>query len=303
MSGNATKKANLIRELSEGGFEFIGYICWWNVRSVDITQEQFSVMLEEYGISTKYAREHNYRSAFIRALRNLEEKRIIRKVEETSQKLVVQLTTETKVEGDTHAHLEYDPETLVVIDKQRYREWGKFEKALVEGTEDVKKKLIEYFYKEKVRYKSSDITRYLQKILKDNGDIISLRDQGSVYFVPANYETVLDKVRQLVDMVGGGSTLERLPVPNVADSRSMVSNAFSEEADDLLNKMDKEINEVADGKEVTSKWRDNKIDVLDKLKRRIGDYREILNEGREEQLLKGLDRAEKAILGARVLEL
>ena len=298
-------KKSLIRRLSEGtsDFEILGYVCWWNIRNVDITQDQFATILRDCGINDKYAREHNYRSAFIRALKNLEEKRIIRLVEEDSAKFVYQFTAETKVDGTDHAHLEYDEETVVVIDKQRYRDWNKIEKAITKGREDIKEKLIKLFYQEKVRYKSSDITRYLQKILRDNADIISLRDQGSVYFIPASYQTVLDSVLKLVNMLSKESVLEYLPVPNVESSRSMVSNVFTDEIEALLDKIDKEIDEIdSGGKQVTSKWADNKRDKLKQVQERIDLYTDALEGKAKSALQKSLEKAKKAVESTRVLD-
>ena len=108
---NAARRSILVGSIKEDtkDIPIIGYICWWSVRNVDVSQKDFAKLLKECGLPEKYAREHNYRSAFTRALHNMEEKRIIRLVEEDENRIVMQFTLENKVTSGGDPKLEYDP--------------------------------------------------------------------------------------------------------------------------------------------------------------------------------------------------
>lgn len=302
---NATKRNILLGNLKDGtrDIPIVGFLTWWNVRSVSITQKDFSDLLENCGLPTKYAREHNYRSAFTRALRNMEEKRIIRKVEESSERIVIQFTAESKVGDGERAKLEYDPETILIVDKKIYQDTKDFEKALTKGREDIKAKVVKSFYEEKVSYNSSDITRYVQNILSENADIISLRDQGTVYFVPAGYQDTLNKVVALVGQLGN-SAMDFFPVPDTSASRGRISKSFLDEIRVILEKMTEKVSEVDEGdKEVTEKWVGNKIAEIEAVKRRIDLYSEILPESDQKELKDGFASLEERLNPSRKLNL
>jgi hypothetical protein len=278
----------LLAQFTEGvtSFPVIGYIVWWNVRNVDLHQDDLSKMLEDCGLDTKYAREHNYRSAFIRAIRNMEEKRIIRKVDENKHVLVYQFTAEIKEGAGANASLDYDKETVIVIDKNVYRDTADFSKAIIEGREDIKTKVVQLFHHEKKRYRSSDITRYIQNILGDNADICALREQGNIYFVPAGYRPILDKVIQLFGAIqeacGASSSLRAIPMPNVAASKEAVHDSFSREIEGIFKNIETEIEKVGTGqKNAGTKWAENKKGKIQNIKDRIGLYADVLGERAE----------------------
>lgn len=272
-------QVGIIRQLTENGvnINILGYIVFWNVRDVDINKDIYANVLEHCNIDTKYAREHNYRSAFIRALKSLEEQRIIRKVEENSDRLVYQFTAEVKVSDDPdNPHFLYNMESIVEIDKDAYYTFQDFERAITKCDEAAKPVIVELFNKEKVRYRSSDITRYTQNIISDMADIISLRPQGSVYFVPAIYKPVVDKVHQMMDMIqshGGTAVLEHIPIPDVLAGRSMVYNALISELNVVYEKLYNEVNAATDAeKGVSERWVGHRVQQLDVIKHRIDMY-------------------------------
>jgi hypothetical protein len=268
----------LKEQYTEGmtSFPIIGFCTYWNMRNVDITMDQFAQLLKDHGFKEKYAKEHNYRSAFIRALRNMEEQRIIRRVEETPHHLVYQFTAEHKEGHGQDATLSYDPETCVVIDKEVYRKTRDFSQAIVQGKSDIKTKVLEHFMREKTRYHSADVTRYIQNILADNADVCSIREQGCLYFVPAVYRSVLDRLISMINKMGS-SRMEFMPMPDVGPNRQVVGNAFCKELDSLFANIEQEIAEVALGKEVGETWADTKASKIAAIKKRIALYSDVLS--------------------------
>lgn len=300
---DSSKKLELVRTLEEGNTSFpnLGYLVWWNIRNVELTRDQLIQKLEDCGLDEKYAKEHNYRSAFTRAIKNMTEKRIIRKVKEDDSVYVCQFTAENMVDSGEDEHLEYDQEAIVRVDKVQYRETGSFQLSLDCADESIKEALIAHFEREKVSYGSSDITRYLQKIFKDQADIISLREQGSVYFVPAAFEDILLKVQNLVMALNGPSKLEHIPMPDVSSSREMIKNAFTEEIDKIYESLDADVQAVLDGKEVSSRWIDNKLLKIEKFKNRISVYADVLADAGG--LTTRFASLEESIMGVRDIDL
>lgn len=298
---NGAKRDLLAATLNEGtvNFPILGYFCFWNIRNIDITKDELVAKLKEAGIDEKYARDHNYRSAFLRALKNLEEQRIIRLVEENRDILSYQFTAESK--NEVQKSLEYDRETIVVIDKNKYRKTEKFEDALVEGRDDIKKRITELFYIEKVRYRSADITRYLQKIFTEKADIISLRENGALYFVPAGFKDVVDAVAKLMELLGGMCRFEFVPLPDTGQGRKMVKNAVVDEIRALFTSLENEIKEAAaEGKADSDKWSQGRLAKIENIRKRISIYEPVL----ADQAQKLDDDFAKLTdsLGARALE-
>jgi hypothetical protein len=269
-------------QTDNGDVPIIGHVVWWNVREVEATRDWFKASLDSVGLDgERYAHEHNYRASFIRCLRNLEEQRIIRKVKEDGGRLVYQFTAERLIEDDPdNPHLEYTPETVIEIDKSAYFTEGNFADALVKCDEKLKPILVEMFDKERVTYRSSDLTRYIQKIFRDNADIVSLRDQGSVYFVPASYANLINQVAQVLQSCPKGiAQLEHFPVPDAESSRTMVGHGVESEIIAIFEKMDEEIKAMQSGNtDITEKWVEHRQNKIRQIKERLAMYSEVLGD-------------------------
>lgn len=307
-SAKKAQKRALITQLKEGGanIPILGWMCFWSIRCVDITQEDYAAILEECGLDPKYAREHNYLSAFKRALKNMEEARIIRIVEEDSSRISCQFTAERETTDSGGRALSYDKETVVEIDKEIYRREKDFGAAVVRGKREIKEALVEHFHREKARYNSQDITRYVQKIFKDYGDIVPLRDQGCLYFVPTTAEEVLLKVTQMVRRVAANEgAFEAVPMVNVDASRGLVGRSVAQANERVLNDLEKDLESVLkeDG-QVTERWRDTRLARVQALRDRLNTYAEILGDTGKRMV----EQAEEAVkqigaLGVRKLKL
>lgn len=296
-------KSGLVSQFTEGSktLDICGYIAWWSVHNVDIVREQLITLLKQCGIDEKFARSHNYRAAFIRSLRELEENRIIRPVEENSGAMVYQFTAETQVDEE-EVKLKYDPETLVTIDKGVYRKTQDIAQA-ISGREDIRQKLIALFEEKKDKYHSSDITRLIQRIFAEKADIVSLRETGGVYYIPTEFESVLQSVAQLVNSIGS-SSFEFFPLPDVEACRTAVANAVDNEMRVDLEKMEEEVKLVENGdKEVTQRWRNHKVKTLEKISQRIARYQEVLADATSKELTDNFESIKQSILKPRVLDI
>lgn len=302
---NSINKRALFATLNEAGksYDILGYTVWWNIRDVSITQDQFAKLLRQADIDEKYAREHNYRSSFIRALHNLEEKRIIRRVDETGSLLTYQFTAEQQVVASSGAKsLEYDKETVIVVDKDVYRRTADFKKALVQGRDDIKQKVLTLFEQEKTKYYSSDITRYIQKIFQDRADFVNLRPQGCVYFVPARYSEVVQSIKRMVEQLNSFCSLEAMPIVNVEGSREVIGGAFTLEMQQVYVNIAAELKAVLDGnKDVGEKWTENKRAEISDLLARVDDYAGVLTEKKKVEMTNAFEALQKQLMPKRVL--
>lgn len=288
-----------------GDIPILGDVLWWNLREVEVTQEWFKQQLDAVGLNgEKYAKEHNYRSTFIRCLRYLEEQRIIRPVTEDNVRLVYQFTAEQLIADDPeNPHLKYTPEGTVGIDKEAYYIEEDFDAALVKCDPKVREILVPMFNKEKQTYRSSDLTRYIQRILNDLADIVSLRPQGAVYFVPSNFRDVVQKLSTVLSAVPvGQARMDYFPVPDVQSSRQMIGSGVEAEIAQLFSQMESETAKMkSGGKEITDKWIEYRVDKVKAIKKRLDLYAEVLGEtadrlnGKADELIK--------LVSGRVLEI
>jgi len=285
-----------------GSIPILGYVVYWNVLGVEVTRDWFKAKLDEVGIDgERYAKDHNYRSTFCRCVQMLESNRIIRKVTEDSTTLVYQFTAETLIKDADNSRLEYTPETQVKISKDEYSP-GKFGEALT-CDDKLRPILVEAFEREHKTYRSSDITRYVQRILSDEADIVSLRPQGSVYFVPAAYQGLINNLSQVLAAVPKGTaTLEFFPVPDVASARQMVGNGVAAEITEIFSKMEEEVKAMNAGSDtITPKWVDHRKTRIKEIKARLDAYAEVL--GDTAKRLGGSFDVLDSLLKTRTLEL
>jgi len=306
------KRQQFVAAMNGVSVPVIGSICWWNIRGADLTKDQFVALLKEAGLPEKYAREHNYRSSFIRALKNMEEDRIIRRVSEDDAFIVYQFTAEKATGAQKTAKLEYEYETRVIVDKKRYSETRNFSDAVIreiksnDGTPDyvadpeITRSVVDLYERERVRYRSSDVTRYVQKILTEEADIVGLRDQGAVYFVPARFQDVVEKVKSLVDKIAMGSSFEYLPIPDAAASRDTVASSVIGDLKGAIREFSDGVREA--GPDIKAYMLDRFKDRIDGIKRRIGLYDEIVPEAEAQKLTEEVDTLARQVFGTRTLE-
>jgi hypothetical protein len=294
---------SIVQQYQNSDFETIGSVCWWNVHNVDIMKDALETILESCGIDKKFVRSHNYRSAFKRSLKELEEGRIIRPIDENASFMNFQFTEEQKIEdaGRNDVSLQYNPEAVVVIDKSKYRKTQNIAEA-IEAREDIKERLVELFNEKKDKFHSSDVTRMIHRIFNEKADIVSLRQQGGVYFVPNQYNNILQAVSNFVNSVGS-STFDFFPMPDVEACRNAVAAAVDEEMTIDLNKLDEELKAFENGgEEMTDKQRNHRLGQMEKLRNRVTRYSELLTADAEQRILDSYERVKTGIMGNRALE-
>lgn len=193
----------------EGNYEISGEVIAWDTSQCKhLTISQIGNALDEAGLDRKYAKDMKPRQAFTRACRELEDKRVIRIVLQDAETVVFQFNRETS-DDQTHKVL-YPYECNVSLNKKTGQvNAGDEHQALEENIQ----KLIDRHTEERT---SSDVTKIIQAIFQDNGDLFPLvKSKGSAYVSPARQKAYCDKVDAFLTALGG--TLLRYPVPKGED--------------------------------------------------------------------------------------
>lgn len=86
-------------------------------------------------------------------------------------------------------------------------------------------------------YISGDKLRGVIRAYVEDLGAVRVRPTGGVYFVHAAHARTLARLRELVARFPEGSHLVRIPLPDVAEMREMVENAFVTKAADDLNRL------------------------------------------------------------------
>jgi hypothetical protein len=88
---------------------------------------------------------------------------------------------------------------------------------------------------------TADRLRTLIRSTVENWGALRVRPTGGVYFVHRDHGQELAALRELVDRMGEGSNLVRIPIPDQDEMRTMVISAFTNQARDDLNQLSADI--------------------------------------------------------------
>lgn len=147
--------------------------------------------LSKAGLDPALARELLPRYAFSRALRKMEQDRVIRQVSEDKTHILFQFTAEAK-RGDRFV---YDLEATLTLNKAT----GKIECSKA-GLETAAETLLAECMEART---ASDVTAIVQKVLKGRGDLFPINPNGGAYFVPHAHRGLIDQVQVFLGEIGG----------------------------------------------------------------------------------------------------
>lgn len=294
----ATNHHELVRMLSVNETEvpIIGYIVWWSMQGVEVNRKWFERKLNENSFDgERFAREHNYRSTLIRCLKLFEQQRLIRKVKEDADYLVYQFTKESLIDDDNEPQLSYERETTISIDKDAYVIDGDIEAAIEKCDPAIKRLLVDRFNQAKDLYNSSDMTRYVQNIFNHYADFVPLRDQGSVYFVPAAYKSIIDKMASILSSVPKGSAqFAYFPIIDDESSRRTIGNGVAGHLTDILSKIERELDDR--GNDATEAWAKTRIFRIRQVLNRARNYEELIDGEIKEHAERLINRASRVLI-------
>lgn len=278
------KEFKASNKMEEGS---LGSIIWWNLREIEVAEDDLKGMFTKVGLNPgKYVRQIISRNAFLRALKELETDRIIRRVDEDKGKMIYQFTQEylekqeLKYKFELQIHYLKATKLITCTNKKMMKH--------VQALVNVKSNT----------YRTGDITRFVQKIFREEGDILGLRAGGSIYFVPINYKELVEKVGRLLNMLGGQGSLKAYPISVTDSSAEDIKKTFADEGQEIIEKIKGEIGEISkveDSKR--NRLVNNRAAKLVKLKKRAMLYRELLK-FQFEDLDKAIDKTSRVLVKA-----
>ena len=179
----------------------------------ELSLSKLRIALSESGFSSDLAKDMAPRSAFARAAKQLDDDRIIRKVQEESDELEFQFTKEYLASGE----LKYEREYSLYLNKDT----GTVRCENAEMQQQAQK-LVDHHIETR---EASDVTRLIQKIFEsEKGDLIPIREQGGCYYVPSTHADLVDKIRQLLDTINGKLGVWAISM-GAAETKQAVSEA------------------------------------------------------------------------------
>ena len=210
----------------------LGEVVTHDIYGVTIRFEAIVNALREAGLDTSYARKLTPKSAFSRACRTLRKTRAIDQLKEVSPYIQYQLTRKALSDAGV---FDYTLDHIVTLDTEN----GSIR---CDTSQEVADKAQQMLDSELGTRKSGDITKIVQKLFKDNGDLFPICPRkGVAYFVPDEHRDFTNKVEKFMTAVGG--TLGRFPIMKGTEEGN---RSVRECMDHGLNTMITELQEVAD---------------------------------------------------------
>ncbi|MCP4507209.1 MAG: hypothetical protein GY826_12580 [Fuerstiella sp.] len=164
-------------------------VSWTSPKSVSIDDLRDAMI--KAAIDTDMAKDMAPSNAFRRAIHKLEDNRVIRQTKNEKESVYFQFTAEHLSGGEFH----YSKECEVRLDKKTGR---------VHCTDSTLRTLAQHHIDNEIKSRgAADVTRIVQKMFDDSGDLFPLRDAGGVYFVPEIHKSICESVEILLTEIGG----------------------------------------------------------------------------------------------------
>lgn len=236
-------------------------VSWKSPKECDYSLVMSS--LTNNGLDASVARALLPRNAFIRGVRSMEDKRIIRKLKENPDSIVFQLNLIKK--DPNGVGFEYPHETEIELEK---------DSGHINCSDQVLRAKVQTLLNlEMDRRTSGDITKIVQTLFqKAGGDLIPIREQGGAYFVPANMKDLVDKIRNFLGDIGG--EVRRFGGLNGEDTRESLAGAIGSHFESMIAEFRGTIETLsADSSEPV---RERRAKTLSDLRTRLSSYRDLL---------------------------
>lgn len=260
----------------------LGWIVSWKVPA-QISLEHLYQALTAAGLDLALAGDMRNEHALRRALRDMNESRVIRKLRREEGHVYFQFTHEFLGEREIH----YNREAELCLNT----ETGVVTADVGEIATQAQLLLNEHLGKRM----TSDLTRLVQRIYEAaKADLIPIREQGFAYFVPATHDELVEKSRQFLDAIGG-----KLRSFAVRLGSAETSASVAESMADYFLDMVHEFRETCAGLSLESRVdvRGRRLAAIGEMRSKLECYRGLLA-GLAERITGEITDAERALLEA-----
>jgi hypothetical protein len=241
-------------------------------------------VLHACGWDPALAREMARGHALRRALHDMEKGRVITQYRRDSDSLVrFRITLENVGERD----IEYSREADVAMDVTTG--------AISSDSPAVEQRCRELVDAHLAARTSADVTRLVQRLVESAGaDLVSVRESGGAYFVPAAYAELVERLRQLLAGIGGALSSYRISAGD-ADTDRAIGEAVLAHLRALISDWHQSISTISlDTPEFVVERR---LARMHELRAKIDSYRGILGAA-VDQLTAAADAGDRALRAA-----
>lgn len=195
----------------------------WEIKGQTVPLATLTEAIQRAGLDPKYVKDMRPRQAFTRACKDLQDKRVIRILDQDDKEVVFQFNREEQANGQ----FQFPYECNIVLSKVSG-------KVSCEDHPQLEEKIQELVNRHVIERTSADITKIVQAMFKDNADLFPLvPSKGSAYLTPVQHMDFVDKVETFMDALGG--KLLRYPIPR--ENRSSVSETIARGLGDLIEEL------------------------------------------------------------------
>lgn len=232
----------------------LGWVVSWSVPK-EVSLSGLRDALRLANLDTELAGDMTTQNALRRALRDMNESRVIRKLRNEGDSVYFQITHEDREETGINywkeAEVQLDGAGLVSCD--------------VPVLADEARKLLGEHLAKRL---TTDLTRLVQRIFdKNKADLVPIREQGGAYFVPEHCSALVDQSRTLLQAIGGNlrSFAVRL---GCGDTRESVAESLGSYLTDLVGQFRQSLEGIS---------AESRADVLVRRAEKIGELRQKLS--------------------------
>lgn len=253
-------------------------VSWRSPKSLSLSK--LRAALNSNGFDKDLAKDMAPRSAFARAAKQMDDDRIIRKVQEESDEIEFQFTKEYLAQGE----LKYDREFSLFLHKEK----GTVRCENADMQQEAQR-LVDHHIETR---EAGDVTRLVQKIFESKGgDLIPIREQGGAYFVPPAHQQVVSATKDLLQDIGGKLTVWTLSMGST-ETKAAVSEATLSH---MLSEVD-EFRSTIENIDTDSKPAvvQRRIDRIALLRHKLASYGPLLM-GLAAEVQSAIDSAEKSL--------
>ncbi|OPX87900.1 MAG: hypothetical protein A4E53_02272 [Pelotomaculum sp. PtaB.Bin104] len=285
-----TEKFVAIEKANGVDLEFLGNLTWFTITDCRIKRADLEAMFTEAGIDNAYMpKEINKRDAFRRAAKVGEVKKaplnddqflnvMVRDVRQDKDNIIKQLVRE--VVDAKNERLEYKP----VANLSLFDELHVIPIVDMNYSERLAASKIESAFEiEKENYDGRTIRNIVMNVLKDCKPV-AVRPSGGVYFVPQEYQPIIDSLRVFVErasdhsITGFKSRLYKVPVVNAEEQLQMLEESLEDQVKAEAGSMVEEMTKlIKSGKDISQSAAAKYIQRVKDLSNMVKRYEEMLN--------------------------
>lgn len=263
------------------GQNALGVVVICSLEAVKENRTELAKKMQEVGINPEGIIEAKKpKTAFIDALKSLEDAKILLKVEDTQEFTTYQTNNSTKVPGTLGLELEVNKTALVRLYKKGPRA-GEVESD-VPG---VGEKIATMLEEEKNIARTRDVSSFIRKLIDKDADAVNLTPAGVSWFFQPGYYTLITQLEALVGKISGTNFFQVFPLGNTDKNRGTYWKSITGELEKELTFIDNRISEAQaklNAGEEPIQMLKNLLEVREEKKARLEAYADLFQLQSEE---------------------